>query len=301
MHDAVDQSGPRSYLYLPSECGYLFVTRESVRVLMPHHATILLTDPQCPARIIRGDTPYSHCAMAVRSGATQLISTQAPVIKVGINPLHPHFRNFSNCSAADVTLLDRVIFAPLEPRLTALINGEMSIEAVRELMEEVVTCTIRTFSSHMPPNSRQQKLAEVMREHPDSTLHDLAAALNLSYHRMSHAFKELTGLSLRNFKAWQKLHNLVFLLNRRCTSMTDVAHAAGFTDSAHLLRQFQQNYGASPKYYFNNKAIKVVVCERLKQMVSSQREKYMQVPQSINRRTASPRDASQRKAPPLPL
>lgn len=46
---------------------------------------------------------------------------------------------------------------------------------------------------------------------------------------------EVFGMSLRDYKSWQKLQRVFHLLHSK-HSITEVAHAAGFTDSAHLSR-----------------------------------------------------------------
>jgi AraC-like DNA-binding protein len=44
--------------------------------------------------------------------------------------------------------------------------------------------------------------------------------------------------------------------------MTEIAHAAGFVDSAHLCRTFQEVFGAPPSYFFANHNVKVFSWQR---------------------------------------
>lgn len=73
----------------------------------------------------------------------------------------------------------------------------------------------------------------------------LAALVHLSPTRFSHWFVEQTGLPLRSYAKWLRLSKAVQHLASG-SSITDAAHASGFSDSAHFSRTFRALLGIDP-------------------------------------------------------
>ena len=74
------------------------------------------------------------------------------------------------------------------------------------------------------------------------SLGDIAALTGLSPGRARHLFVQQTGLPFRTWLLWQRLVRAVELFARG-SSLTEAAHAAGFSDSAHLSRTFRRMFG----------------------------------------------------------
>ncbi len=79
----------------------------------------------------------------------------------------------------------------------------------------------------------------------DVRLAALAPRVGLSAGRLSHLFGEEVGLPLRPYILWLRLHRAADHLQRGAT-VTYAAHAAGFTDSAHLSHAFRRTFGLAP-------------------------------------------------------
>lgn len=77
----------------------------------------------------------------------------------------------------------------------------------------------------------------------------LAAALNRSPSWLSHRFNEQVGMPLRRYVLWQRLWRAVESALKGAT-LTEAAHAAGFSDSSHLSRTFRGNFGVAPSFLF---------------------------------------------------
>ena len=90
----------------------------------------------------------------------------------------------------------------------------------------------------------------------DYAFEALLRASGLSPSRLSHAFSEAAGLSLRAFMLWRKTREALRLIGRG-QSLTEVAHEAGFTDSAHLTRTFQATLGLLPSRLANARITQV--------------------------------------------
>lgn len=72
-----------------------------------------------------------------------------------------------------------------------------------------------------------------------------ARQLGLSSSRFLHRFRAHTGLPLRPYLRWRRLLVAVRAAMQGA-SLTDAAHAAGFSDAAHFTRTFRRHFGLAP-------------------------------------------------------
>ncbi|MGN7782297.1 helix-turn-helix transcriptional regulator [Mycolicibacterium sp. 22603] len=77
------------------------------------------------------------------------------------------------------------------------------------------------------------------------TLAEVANSVGLSPSRLSRLFNEQVGQSFPAYIRWRRLRLAVEALQRGA-SLTDAAHTAGFTDSAHANRVCHEMFGLSP-------------------------------------------------------
>ncbi|GAB2953840.1 helix-turn-helix transcriptional regulator [Nonomuraea fastidiosa] len=73
----------------------------------------------------------------------------------------------------------------------------------------------------------------------------LADAVHLSESRLAHLFREQAGLPFRPYVLWMRLRLALYALADGGT-LTDAAHTAGFSDSAHLSRTIRRMMGDAP-------------------------------------------------------
>ena len=76
-------------------------------------------------------------------------------------------------------------------------------------------------------------------------LSDAVAVSGLSASRLRHLFVEQTGLPFRTYLLWLRLTRAVERFAAGA-SLTEAAHDAGFSDSAHLSRTFRRMFGVAP-------------------------------------------------------
>jgi AraC family transcriptional regulator len=86
-----------------------------------------------------------------------------------------------------------------------------------------------------------------IRDHIDEpiTLEMLARVCQLSAGRLRHLFASETGVSTKAFVLWERL-NRALALGFGGMSWTTAAHAANFSDSAHLSRTCRRMFGLAP-------------------------------------------------------
>lgn len=88
-------------------------------------------------------------------------------------------------------------------------------------------------------------LDEAIEEKPG--LEAAAAHAGISPSRLTHLFTEQIGIPFRKFVLWLRLRRVVDLVSEGA-NLTEAAHGAGFSDSAHLSKVFRTNFGQSPSF-----------------------------------------------------
>lgn len=83
------------------------------------------------------------------------------------------------------------------------------------------------------------------------TIPELSSAVSLSPSRLEHLFREQVGISISRYLLWTRLKKALEMMSPG-TSLTDVAHAVGFADSAHLSRTFRRLIGIPPSTLMKN-------------------------------------------------
>ena len=83
---------------------------------------------------------------------------------------------------------------------------------------------------------------------------DVAKAARLSESHLAHLFSEQIGVPLRRYILWLRLRAAVEGAAAGA-SLTDAAHAAGFSDSAHLSRSFKETFGVTPSFLFQQREL----------------------------------------------
>lgn len=73
----------------------------------------------------------------------------------------------------------------------------------------------------------------------------VAKAVYLSPSRFAHLFTEEVGLPFRRYVLWRKLNRAMAAFGRG-GNLSEAAHEAGFADSAHLTRSWNQMFGIPP-------------------------------------------------------
>lgn len=102
------------------------------------------------------------------------------------------------------------------------------------------------------PDPRVVAVIERLRARPQRrhTAAVLGREVGLSPDRLMHLFRAATGLPLRRYALWLRL-KLALSTALGGASLTEAAHAAGFSDSAHLSHSFRAHFGLPPRFLFS--------------------------------------------------
>lgn len=111
-----------------------------------------------------------------------------------------------------------------------------------------------------PPAIRHPAIRRVLRHlrgaapGGDESLAALAARAGLSPSHFLHVFSQQVGIPLRPYLRWLKLERAANLLTTDAC-LADVAHAAGFSDAAHMSRSFRAMLGTTPSFLRRSQSV----------------------------------------------
>lgn len=122
------------------------------------------------------------------------------------------------------------------------LTPEEAQHAVRELLG---------IGSAAQPDPRIAAAIKRMRDDPGGphALASLGRCAGLSSSRFLHLFKEVTGVPLRRYRIWNRICAAARAVAQG-QSLTDAAHGAGFSSSAHFSSAFRDMFGMMPSELF---------------------------------------------------
>lgn len=162
-----------------------------------------------------------------------------------------------------------------EPDLDLL---EPHVDAIVQLMMQKATCNAVNNSlnsllallsgSSQKISEKDQRIRKIFNyigslEEKKVSIKALTNLVNLSESRLSHLFKEQTGIPVRRYILWVRLMSALkhVVLGQ---SMTNAALNAGFSDSAHFTRTFRKMFGVFPSTYVkkrkNSRFVQLIDC-----------------------------------------
>lgn len=96
------------------------------------------------------------------------------------------------------------------------------------------------------PDALVCRAATLLRRRPALRVSRVAAALGMSERSLSRKFQAMFGMSPKHFARTARVEKAL-MARRGGASWADVAHACGFADQAHMIRDFNDILGASPE------------------------------------------------------
>ena len=84
----------------------------------------------------------------------------------------------------------------------------------------------------------------------------LSSKVFLSPSRLTHLFKQEVGIPISRFIVWWRVRAAIEQLSKSAT-LTEAAHASGFSDLPHMSKTFKQLFGFAPSSLFKPHTIKI--------------------------------------------
>lgn len=202
----------------------------------------------------------------VLTGASQAVSGR--LILVAPNTL----RRGIEADGSRLVIIDMPVATPEHQALSALLAGQAVTSLDAGSCREALACLDDLHAGRVAPaavtrtitriaeclcgqhplrpvilDKRIRHVMEIIDDTPlcDISVPAMAEAACLSGSRLGHLFKEQTGCNLMRYARWASLWSAIWRWSNQ-HSISEVAASAGFYDSAHANRVFQEVFGFNP-------------------------------------------------------
>lgn len=227
--------------------GALFLGRDMVNAPHRHFTVSIIVGLSGPVRLRTEPssewTPLD--AVMVAPNIEQQLDARG--VEVAILQVDPETRAYARIAhrfAEDgVRPLEGEAAARLRTSLSRVKDPGTAASAYREILDELA-------SGGAPRRAIDPRIRKVLANIKQDFLTTppaarLAAAVGLSAGRLIHLFTREMGLPIRRYILWLRLRDVLISLAAGST-LTEAAHHAGFSDSAHLSRTFRGMFGFPP-------------------------------------------------------
>lgn len=249
----------KDHLYI-LERGHLFSTPSvAATFTLRFYVMIVVNASGTPVLLTASDGGVTNApAMVSRPSIERtLMADDAKLIALLVNPLHPLFAQFRAIGHGGTQALPLDAFSDVLPDMEAAYRGELDIAQAAALFEQIIQIAARHLPELKPRRGlRGQTELKVWLRDPTDSLDELAGKVGVSPDRMSRIFLEAVGLPMRSYQLWRKTHRVAILFSQGL-SLTEIAHEAGFTDSAHMCHMFQEVFGGPPSHFLQSDLVKV--------------------------------------------
>ena len=213
--------------------------------LHSHHAIQITFCLQGTLKLANARERVSGPIIAVAADAVHRIEAEGLLAFVFVEPESRLGRDLTERFFRDGELV-----AVDEPDLNSLVEPLRStFDAARDVstlldVGRAVAGRLAPGTAATMPDPRVQRIMDYAAAHLDEPLSLTGAAhgVYLSPSRLRHLFVEQTGLAFRTYLLWLRLVRAVQLYSEG-RSLTEAAHGAGFSDSAHFSRVFRRTFG----------------------------------------------------------
>lgn len=213
--------------------------------LHAHHAIQITVSLSGALELISGDMAIKADAVAVAADARHRFVAHGIIAFIFVEPESRAGRALSEVLFRSGPLA-QIDTARIMPALDVLrrtfdpgLNQAELLRAGEQALEALVPA-----GPAPPADARVQKIIDHASTHPDDSLDESAAAAGvfLSPSRLRHLFVEQTGLAFKTYMLWLRLVRALEVYSTG-QSLTEAAHEAGFSDSAHFSRIFKRTFG----------------------------------------------------------
>ncbi|UKS24247.1 helix-turn-helix domain-containing protein [Paenibacillus sp. HWE-109] len=131
-------------------------------------------------------------------------------------------------------------------------RGEYWFELCCGSLREILLIMAQKTKRYMDPRIEEvlRLLSQLMRE--PIRIEDLAQTVGLSPSRLSHLFKESTGLSIIDTLNRMRIQQAVLMLEHTGRSASEVCYDVGFQNYNHFTNQFRKWHGMTPSTFIKN-------------------------------------------------
>jgi AraC-like DNA-binding protein len=149
----------------------------------------------------------------------------------------------------------------LSPRALTKVEKELASAPDAEARFAVVEDLLLRETRPLTPRTPLMEAAARLRFDPALSIHELASDLDISVRHLSRGFKAAFGTGPKQFARLARVEKAV-AARRDGHRWSDIAHACGFADQAHLIHDFRAIIGAAPEEIFRPPVFRTWPAER---------------------------------------
>jgi AraC-like DNA-binding protein len=205
-----------------------------------HHALQLAISFDEPLELLLDDRRVRARAVLVASGAPHAFRTDGRRIFYALIEPHSTIGFSLTRHTAQVTGRDLADILPIGDAPAA--ETEALIDYTHRMLD--LLAPRAPASPLSEPVISALAYLDAALDHPPRLVH-AARAAHISPSRLTHLFSEQVGIPFRRFVLWLRLRRAAEHV-WRTRSLTEAAHAAGFSDLAHFSRVCRATFGVAP-------------------------------------------------------
>ena len=210
-----------------------------------HHAIQITACLSGQLALFNDTSSVSAPLVAVAADARHRFEAHGLLVFIFVEPESRLGRSLTQALFAEADLV-RVVADAIAPRLDPLrqtFDQGLGSDALLHAGRAAVEALVPSASGRLP-DARVQRIIDHAAAHLDQplTLATASQGIHLSPSRLRHLFVEQTGLAFKTYLLWLRLVRAVYLYSEG-QSLTEAAHGAGFSDSAHFSRIFRRTFG----------------------------------------------------------
>ncbi|QHW34091.1 helix-turn-helix domain-containing protein [Paenibacillus rhizovicinus] len=128
-------------------------------------------------------------------------------------------------------------------------RGAYWSELCENTLREVILLLAQRHAKPLDPRIEEVRYLLSSRMREPVRIEDLAREVGLSPSRLSHLYKESTGMGIIDSLNDMRIRQAAVLLEHTGRSATDVAADVGFENYNHFANQFRKRFGVNPRTY----------------------------------------------------
>lgn len=230
-----------------------------------HHALQVVISLDKPFRIRtpQQDWQYHSGVLIAPDQPHECLASQSTILFLNLDPETrlARFLKATYLPQSSFMSLPVTVTIPFITVLTQTLSGSVSCLVLAQQLQDL-TDRLAGPVAVAPLDDRvvqAQALLKNSLERP-IPLPELADLVCLSEGRLLHLFKEQVGIPIRRFVLWERLLLAIQQLTGGY-NLTEAAHQAGFSDSAHFSRTFTRMFGLPPSLLTkNSQFVQAQVC-----------------------------------------
>ena len=232
--------------------GFAYASPGLVSRACRHAVTLLLAVGPAPVEVRSRQGAVSGAALMLPPLLSRTLQAEGtPFVMIDLEPVHPRFRHLAlACAGGGVQQLAPAQATELSEVAHHFHTGYLKGLALDQRVHAAVDALARRYPEPTEIDPRVSWMVHAMNGDPSITLEDMAHTLSMSLTRASRLFSAQMGIPSRAYSVACKIRSAARFMGSGC-SLTEVAAAAGFADSAHFAKVWLRCYGAPPSMYFS--------------------------------------------------